>query len=143
MAYTKIVTAYDGSEPSIRALNAAMELAEACHASLDVVHVYQMPVVVMGEAIMTPPAAASMNALKEAENRAEEIRSIIHARSLRGEVSVVQGEPGKAIIDEAKEIGADMIVIGSRGLSGMKELFLGSVSHYVAQHAGVAVHIVK
>ncbi len=47
-----------------------------------------------------------------------------------------------AILDEAEEVGADAIVIGSRGLTGIKSVLLGSVSHHVIQHADRAVIVV-
>lgn len=48
---------------------------------------------------------------------------------------VLDGDPAKAILDTAKRTGADCIVIGSRGLGGLKGLLLGSVSHKVSQLA--------
>jgi len=54
------------------------------------------------------------------------------------------GHPAKVIIDIAeKTVGADLIVIGSRGLGGFKELLLGSVSHAVVNHARDPVLIVR
>lgn len=52
------------------------------------------------------------------------------------------GSPGRTICDLAHNWGADLIVMGRRGHSGLTELFLGSVSNYVLHHAPCSVHIV-
>lgn len=55
----------------------------------------------------------------------------------------IEGSPGHMIVEFVKQNDADLVVMGSRGLSGLKELFLGSVSHYVVQKAHCPVFIVK
>jgi nucleotide-binding universal stress UspA family protein len=52
------------------------------------------------------------------------------------------GVPGRLICDLARDWGADLIVIGRRGRSGLAEIFLGSVSNYVLHHAHCSVQIV-
>jgi nucleotide-binding universal stress UspA family protein len=52
------------------------------------------------------------------------------------------GSPGRIICDMSQNWGADLIVMGRRGRSGLTELFLGSVSNYVLHHAPCSVHIV-
>ncbi len=52
------------------------------------------------------------------------------------------GSPGPTICHVARSWGADLIVMGRRGHSGLTELFLGSVSNYVLHHAPCSVHIV-
>jgi len=52
------------------------------------------------------------------------------------------GKPGEAICNKAKECGADMIVMGSRGLNAVRRTFVGSVSDYVLHHASVPITIV-
>ena len=54
-----------------------------------------------------------------------------------------EGHPAQTIAEVANEEGYDMIVIGSRGLGGLKKLFLGSVSNAVLQEATTSVLIVK
>ncbi|MGF1487041.1 MAG: universal stress protein [Prochloraceae cyanobacterium] len=60
-------------------------------------------------------------------------------------VEVLQffGSPGATICQQQKINSADLIVIGNRGLSGVKELFFGSVSNYVIHHASSSVFVVK
>jgi nucleotide-binding universal stress UspA family protein len=56
---------------------------------------------------------------------------------------LLQGSPAEVILSYAKEHGADVIVIGSRGLGGIREFVLGSVSHNVVQSARIPVLVVK
>jgi len=59
-----------------------------------------------------------------------------HSRGIKDvTVQLVDGDPAKAILESAKQAGADCIVLGSRGLGGLKGLLLGSVSHKVSQLA--------
>ncbi|BAB72707.1 universal stress protein [Anabaena sp. FACHB-709] len=58
------------------------------------------------------------------------------------EFSQTLGNPGRTICKLATNWDADLIVMGHRGLSGVKEFFLGSVSNYVLHHTPCSVHIV-
>lgn len=53
------------------------------------------------------------------------------------------GDPGKAICELAKTWNADLIILGRRGHTGLKELFLGSVSNYVLHHAPCSVLVIQ
>jgi nucleotide-binding universal stress UspA family protein len=59
------------------------------------------------------------------------------------DIRVEPGDYAETILDAADDIGADMIVLGSRGLGGLKGLLLGSVSNKVAQHAKCCVMTVR
>src|ERR1044072_9514275 len=56
---------------------------------------------------------------------------------------VIKGNPKSVIVDEAEKWGADLIVLGSHGYTGLKRMFLGSVSQAVAAHAKCSVEIVR
>ena len=53
------------------------------------------------------------------------------------------GYPGRNICEEAQTWSADLILVGSRGLTGVQEMFLGSISNYVTHHAPCSVLIVR
>jgi nucleotide-binding universal stress UspA family protein len=59
------------------------------------------------------------------------------------ETILARGYPSKAIVDMAKAKDIDLIVIGTRGLSGIKGLFLGSVSHSVVRNAKQPVLVIR
>ena len=62
---------------------------------------------------------------------------------VKAEYSQLTGNPGRTICELADTWNADLILVGSRGLKGLKEMFLGSVSNYVTHHAPCSVLIVR
>lgn len=62
---------------------------------------------------------------------------------MKGQVDEYSGgKPGETICEQAEKLGADQIIMGTRGLSKFKKMLLGSVSSYVSQHAGVPVTVI-
>jgi nucleotide-binding universal stress UspA family protein len=59
------------------------------------------------------------------------------------ETAVREGDPRSAIVDEADEWGADLIVVGSHGRTGLKRWLLGSVAQAVVGHASCSVEVVR
>lgn len=73
----------------------------------------------------------------------DEVKSRLEAEGLNATVELLQGSPAEVILAYAKEHTVDVIVIGSRGLGGIREFVLGSVSHNVVQSARIPVLVVK
>lgn len=139
--YKKILVPVDGSEGGWKALAAAKEVAEAGKAELVVMTVVQ---VFAGASIMPIPVeSGKIN--EELSNIANDILAQAKEKvgGVKAEFVAAPGRPSKVIVDTAKKSGADLVVIGSRGLSGLAEFFLGSVSSEVAQLSPVSVLIVK
>ncbi|WP_082446808.1 universal stress protein [Cytobacillus solani] len=67
----------------------------------------------------------------------------IKSKQLAYEVKILHGEPGPTIVDYANKNGFDLVVIGSRGLSTLQEMVLGSVSHKVMKRVKCPALIVK
>ena len=65
------------------------------------------------------------------------------AAGVSTEFTQLAGNPGRMICELADNWSADLILVGSRGLKGLKEMFLGSVSNYVTHHAPCSVLIVR
>lgn len=144
MKFQRILVAYDGSEPSRKALQHAIGLAEAGEQSqVRVVHVFQFPQYFVGTAYATASAETNEELYEYAERLQQEAEGKVAVLGERATVVLQQGPPGQVIIDEADEFKADLVIIGSRGLSGLKEFVLGSVSHHVVQHAKVPVLVIK
>jgi nucleotide-binding universal stress UspA family protein len=78
-----------------------------------------------------------------AELEAGQAADRLHRRGLTVEVTVRDGEPGPAIVEEAREWGADLIVVGSRGHTGIRRMLEGSVSQYVVDHAPCPVEVIR
>ena len=64
-------------------------------------------------------------------------------KTLKISSEIIQGSPAQVIVDEAESWGADLIVLGSRGLGIWNRLVLGSVSNAVVHHAKCSVEIVR
>jgi nucleotide-binding universal stress UspA family protein len=76
--------------------------------------------------------------LKQAFEKAKKTKP-----KLKVSTKLLEGRPSEKIVEEAKAEGIDAIIMGSRGLGGIKEFFLGSASHRVADQAPCPVLIVK
>ncbi|MGG1516440.1 universal stress protein [Paenibacillus oryzisoli] len=140
MLYSKIVVAYDGSETSDKALDSAIKLAQLNHYSrLEIIHIFNIPNYDIGGSFVVPPVQMELDYAEEA--RAKIKRKISNFTNVH--IEVRKGGVAKQILQYAKEVDADLIVIGSRGLNSLGELVLGSVSHNVAQHAHIPVLIIK
>ena len=143
MLAKKILLAFDGSNLSNKALKKAAEIAKTDPSiQIDVVHVVSFPILT-GEYVMADHSFESW--ITEHGNEV-----IMHAKTVLSVLPntfrafVVEGaSPARIILEHAKKEQCDLIVMGSRGLSGIKEIFLGSVSHNVMQHATVPILIVK
>ncbi|MCC2685435.1 MAG: universal stress protein UspA [Paenibacillaceae bacterium] len=144
MLYNNILVAYDGSELGGKALDTAIELVKLVpSAKLQVLYVFRFPVLIIGEALVPTGADITSRIYEESEHIIQQAKDRLAAAAIEGNVVMVEGYPPGVIIDYAVEHRCDLIVIGSRGLSGIKELMLGSVSHYVAQRSQIPVFIVK
>lgn len=62
---------------------------------------------------------------------------------LRTDARVLEGDPREAIVTTAREIGADLVVVGSHGRTGLGRLVMGSVASHVVTHAPCSVLVVK
>ncbi|QYR21608.1 universal stress protein [Paenibacillus sp. sptzw28] len=143
MQFAHILVAYDGSLSSVKALETAVRLVEDKQAErLTVVHVYSIPYMAVADSIVTVPNSIQMDWLERVKillaDAGKQIAHLPYAHT-----AVLEGSPAEAILQYTEENGCDLIVIGSRGLSSLREFMMGSVSHNVAQHSKVPVMIIK
>lgn len=143
MPFSKIVVAYDGSKAAEKALHQAIMLSQDTYSTiLEIIHVYNFPTIVIGEAIISPAPNrefALYNAAQSVADRATELVKHLPLAS----VILKQGDPAKTILEYADETGCDLIIIGSHGHGSILDIVLGSVSHDVIKHANVSVLVVK
>ncbi|WP_018753685.1 universal stress protein [Paenibacillus sanguinis] len=144
MLFQNILVAYDGSKAANKALDKAVALSKLSPGTqLQVLHAYDYPRLYVAEGFAPVPASINKEVYELAEQIVLEAEQRLEAAGAAPNVSMVQGSPAETILDYAKERGVDLIVIGSRGLGGIRQFVLGSVSHNVVQHAEVPVLIVK
>ena len=86
---------------------------------------------------------ANRQIVNQAEQLIDKVGETVRASGLTVETAVRRGDPRSVILDEAKEWGADLIVVGSHGYSGIKRLLLGSVAQSVVSHAPCSVEVVR
>jgi nucleotide-binding universal stress UspA family protein len=141
--YSRIVVAYDHSELSKKALKIAINLAKQdMQIELIVLMVIQ-PARPMVYSYGYAFDSYQETQREEANAVRSEIEQEIKLLPNKTKAVVIEGSPGNMIVEYVKQNDAYLVVMGSRGLSGLKELFLGSVSHYVVQKAHCPVFIVK
>jgi nucleotide-binding universal stress UspA family protein len=139
---TKIVLATDGSREAELAARTAADLANKTDSELHVLHVLALPLDTHDPSSFEPEVWARL------ENRArttlEDVVGKIEASG--GEVEgshLTAGRPEAEIVTLAEEIGAGLIVMGSRGVGGIRRALMGSVSDSVLRHAHCPVLVVR
>ena len=144
--FASIVVGTDGSETAKEAVRQAIQLAREVGATLHVVSAYQ-PVSsarVRAESQQLPGDLQwTVNEREDVEVTLEEAAGEASTVGLRAEVYVRQGDPADSILDVAEEQGADLIVLGNKGMTGAKRFLLGSVPNKVSHHAPCSVLIIR
>jgi nucleotide-binding universal stress UspA family protein len=143
---TRILLATDASEEAALAARTATDIADKTDSELHVVLV-GLSAAYVG---MGPPEIADIPAPRQQELN-EEAQRLIDAQveQIKADGGTVAqahlriGRPDEQIVDSAEEIGAGLIVMGSRGLGGIRRLLMGSVSDSVVRHAHCPVLIVR
>ena len=135
----RILLATDGSSEAHRAGRLAVELSRGMEAELHVVLVEPTP-----ESIYGVGYGVFERAEKEAgEKLRTEVRRIEQAGGTVAGAHAGAGRPDAKIVAVAEEIGADLVVVGSRGLGGLRRALMGSVSLSVVRHAHCSVLVVR
>jgi len=120
--YSKILIATDGSATADRAVDRGLDLAESLGAS---------PLLLT----VSPPGRG-----KRVLDRTLGMQA---HRKLQIGTLVEDGDPASVILDVAEEQGADLVVVGNKGMQGARRFFLSSIPNKIVHHARCAVLIVK
>lgn len=141
--FRKILVPLDFSKYADAALELAIELAREHGAEVHLVHAYELPAAVtMAYGIAIPQAV--WNGVQEAASaRLAEGRKRVEAAGLKAETHLATAPAADAIANAAETIGADLIVMGTRGLTGLKHVLLGSVAERTIRTARCPVLTVK
>lgn len=140
--YHKILVPYDGSAPAQRALEHAAAFAAAQQAAVEIVYVDPTSSELLEQPLMIPTHELEAYFAEEEEQVRHNLRALT-ASLPEASIQILQGHAGQEIVQYAAESNADLIIIGNRGLGTLSEWMLGSVSHYISQHASCPVMIVK
>ena len=138
-----VVVGVDGSEGATEALRFAVAEARRLGARVRAVHVWHVPVgsFLGGVAPTEAETAAHREAARALLARAVEPAAraapdLVIEQTLRQSFT-----PASALVEESQD--AELLVVGSRGLTGLRETLLGSVSHACCQHAACPVVVVR
>ncbi|MFC0272130.1 universal stress protein [Metabacillus herbersteinensis] len=167
--FEHVVCAYDGTENSKDALKLAINVSKQLSSTLSVVHVLQekkrsayrsadnIQVIPIGgygtDGLLNSPTTGYVHDNVEQENvditentaiqLTSEARQILENNNSAADIKLLEGDASEAIVFFAEEHKADLIVMGSRDISGLKKLLYGSVSEKVSKHSNIPVLIAK
>jgi len=141
-AIRRILCPVDFSEASEHALRYAADLASALEADLHVIHAYQLPVYAMPDGAMMAGPEALTKLTDDLQKQLDALVARVSA-ARRIETHLVEGVPHGEIADASKRLGADMIVMGTHGRSGLQHFLLGSVAERVVRTAPIPVLTVR
>ena len=123
--FRSIVVGTDGSDTARQAVREAVELASALGASIEIVSAY------------------APGSREDVEATLGEAVAEVEAAGVAVRTYAREGDAADAILDVAEERGADLIVVGNKGMTGAKRFLLGSVPNKVSHHAPCSVLIIR
>ena len=141
--FENILVAVDGSKHSDAAFDVTMDISQKYGSQVFVLHVFQGgtgPGTLVSPGFEDDMRAIGQQILDSYEAKVKERRD-----SLQKNVRMLleMGDAAQKIMETASKIKCDLVLIGSRGRGGFKELLLGSISHKVTNHASCPVLVVK
>ena len=135
MKIKTILVPVDFSSHSEKAMETAVEFAKAFGAEVHLLHAYSLPVGVVGPYDYQIPANILTDMRESAKKRVDEEVSKLADSGVPASGVITEGLPTQAILDTAEQLGADLIVMGTRGLTGLKHVVLGSVAERTIRQA--------
>ncbi|HSK99589.1 MAG TPA: universal stress protein [Rubrobacteraceae bacterium] len=138
---TRILLATDGSKEAALAARTAVDLSDRTNSELHVLYVYhprQVPYA-YDERYPEPeaPGGEDRRLLERQVRSVEEVGGTIAGAHLR------KGDPDAEIVAAGEELGAGLIIMGSRGHGGIRRALMGSVSDSVVRHAHCPVMVIR
>jgi len=137
----RILVAHDGSAQADKALHEASRMAAKLEAEITIMTV--APDLCLTEVSDSECKLITESLFSEAEGLMKKVTSELAAKGIKAAIVIKNGHPAEEILDAAKQIGADMIVVGSHGRHGATRFFLGSVSSKIVEHAACHVLVIK
>lgn len=138
-----ILVPVDFSDHSGRALDMAVSLAKSLGATLELLHCYQLTANMIPPYGVVIPEGFDRGVREAAASRLEQWREKAAAEGVEVRARLCMIYPSLGIVDAAEELGADLIVMGTRGRAGIKHVLLGSVAERVLRRAPCPVVTVK
>lgn len=145
MAIKRIVHASDFSPASRSALKVARDLARALKAQLILCHAYEALPPLGGEASIPSSLFSQImtSAREGATRQLEKLATSARGGGIRVSTVLVEGSPATAVIRVAKRKGADLIVVGTHGRTGVQRMLMGSVADRIVRLSSCPVLTVR
>jgi nucleotide-binding universal stress UspA family protein len=158
MTAKRVLVALDTSEQADRVFEQALEQAQSEGSGLMIMHVLQVETNVEANPLVGLGTLADTNMYgtlqrlrhEQVEQEIEKVKAWLDSyvqraeeKQIATELSYATGIPGPQICDRARDWRADLVVLGRRGVHGIREVVLGSVSNYVLHHAPCSVLVVQ
>jgi nucleotide-binding universal stress UspA family protein len=143
MKFDTILVAVDFSEDSDVAVTAAHELAKQYGSTLHVVHAFELVTPLVSPYQVAVPDLYLVESRNAATKRLEEVVAKVRSEGVTVESHLTEAPAAPAIARIAADIGADLVVMGTRGMTGLKHLVLGSVAERTLRLAPCSVLTVK
>jgi nucleotide-binding universal stress UspA family protein len=144
--FKRIVVGTDGSETAAGAVRQAIELARLSGAGLSIVSAYEPA---SSRRVQAEQSEAPADVQYEIGPR-EDVNLILDAAAadarkegLEVQTHPVEDDPADAILNVAEQVGADLVIVGNKGMTGARRYFLGSVPNNISHHAPCSVLIVQ
>lgn len=131
----------DFSTPAEHAVSTAIELCADLGARLDLVHAAQPLVPFYGELPIREPYLEARRSL--ARRKVEEVKSQIRGAGIEGTAELIEGEASDTIVEFVRRAAPDLLVLGTRGNTGLKHVALGSVAERVVRQVSCPVLTTK
>lgn len=141
----KILVAVDFSQSAVRAFERGCRLANRFDAELHLLHVLVSPSIGLPAPGIEflPPSGRLENLQDEAEQQLAAFAENLAAEDLRVVRMVSEGSPGHEVVRYARQMGVDLIVMGTHGRTGLAHVLLGSVADLVIRTATCPVLTVR
>ncbi|HVJ92783.1 MAG TPA: universal stress protein [Labilithrix sp.] len=135
-----ILVPTDFSEPAENAVSYAVNLAEQLGAKVVLLHAFELPVLGFPDNVVAPPADVSSRMVDAAQKALDEAAAKVRRRS-KVELSPLlwQGDPREVILTIAENAGANLIVMGTHGRTGIARALIGSVAENVVRESTIPV----
>ena len=138
-----LLLAVDFSDTSSAAVDVAVEFAKQFSATLHVVHAFDLPVPLVTPYEVAIPEAYLDQTRKAAAQKLAAIVEKVAGQGVTVESHLAEAPAAPAIVRAAEEVGADLVVMGTHGHTGIKHLLLGSVAERTLRLAPCSVLAVK
>jgi nucleotide-binding universal stress UspA family protein len=143
MTFQKILVPVDFSEHASRAVDTAIELAKAFGAKLQLIHVFPMQSILLAPYEVSIPIDIEQSIREPINRKLAELAERAEKVGVAVDTLTASGTPAEVIAQIARDHRADLIVMGTRGLAGLKHVLLGSVAERTLRIAPCPVLTVK